>query len=118
MFGLYIKQPDDAFCEFYKTNLSPLLTQIEVPSVSPKRDAMCKRAHKKTQKKADVMIKNARKSYDNDKPFGVGVVVHVPLKDMDRTKVDSGNLLGVIVKVDKSRSMACVAVKSGLLKTW
>jgi hypothetical protein len=118
LFGLYIKQPDEAFCEYYETNLSPLLTQIEEPSISPKRDAMRKHAHEKTQKKTDVMIKNARKSYDNDKSFDAGVVVHVPLKDMDRTKVDSGNLMGVIVKVDKSRSMARVAVKSGLLKTW
>ena len=45
-------------------------------------------------------------------------MVHVPLKDMDRTKVDSCNLTGVIVKVDKSHSMACVGVKGGLLKTW
>ena len=64
LFGLYMKQPDEAFCK--KTNLSPLLTQIEVPSVSPKRDAMRKRAHEETQKNADVMIKNSRKSYDND----------------------------------------------------
>jgi hypothetical protein len=48
----------------------------------------------------------------------VGEVVHVPLKDMDKAKVDTGNLTGVIVQVDKGRSQARVAVKSGLLKSW
>ncbi len=32
--------------------------------------------------------------------------------------LDTGNLTGVIVQVDKSSSQARVAVKSGLLKTW
>ncbi len=32
--------------------------------------------------------------------------------------MDSGNLTGVIVKVDKTRSQAHVAVKCGLLKSW
>jgi hypothetical protein len=45
-------------------------------------------------------------------------MVHVALKDEDKTKVDLGNLTGVIVKVDKSHSIACVTVKSGLLKSW
>ena len=45
-------------------------------------------------------------------------MIHVPLKDVDRTKVDLGNLLGIIVKVDKTRSQARVAVKGGLLKSW
>jgi len=48
----------------------------------------------------------------------IGEVVHVPLKDMDKAKVDTGNLTGVIVQVDKGRSQARVAVKSGLLKSW
>ena len=45
-------------------------------------------------------------------------MIHVPLKDVDRTKVDLGNLLGIIVKVDKTKSQARVAVKGGLLKSW
>ena len=47
-----------------------------------------------------------------------GEVVHVPLKDMDKAKVDTGNLTGVIVQVDKTRSQSRVAVKTGLLKCW
>ena len=116
IFGIYIKQPDEAFCEYYETNLTP--PPMEVHTVSPKRDSLRKRAAEKMQKAADAMQKTARKSYGEDKPFDVGVVVHVPLKDVDRAKVDSGNLMGVIVKVDKSRSMARVAVKSGILKAW
>jgi hypothetical protein len=54
----------------------------------------------------------------NAKPFDVGTLVHVPLNDVNRTKVDSGNLVGIIVKVDKTRSQAHVAVKGGLLKSW
>ena len=37
---------------------------------------------------------------------------------MDKAKVDPGTLTGVIVQVDKGRSQARVAVKSGLLKSW
>ena len=77
-----------------------------------------KRAAEKMQKSALAMIKTARKSYGNDKPFDVGTVVHVPLNDVDRTKVDSGNLIGIIVKVDKTKSQARVAVQGGLLKSW
>ena len=45
-------------------------------------------------------------------------MVHVPLKDIDKAKVDTGNLTGVIVQVDKGRSQARVAVKSGVLRSW
>ncbi len=43
----------------------------------------------------------------------VGEVVHVPRKDVDKAKVDTGNLTGVIVQVDKSHSHARVAVNLG-----
>ena len=91
---------------------------VEELSVSPRRAESRKRAAEKMQKSALAMIKTARKSYGNDKPFDVGTVIHVSLKDVDRTKVDSGNLLGIIVKVDKTKSQARVAVKGGLLKSW
>jgi hypothetical protein len=48
----------------------------------------------------------------------VGEIVHVPLKDMDRSKTDPASLTGVIVKVNNGKSSARVAVKSGLLKDW
>ncbi len=49
LFGIYIKQPDDAFCEYYQTLVT---TSSDGGSqnkestffVSPYRDALCKRA--------------------------------------------------------------------------
>ena len=38
-----------------------------------------------------------------------------PLNDVDRTKVDSGNLVGVIVDMNDDKSVAKVATKHGLL---
>ena len=119
-FGFNIKHPDEAFCEYYE-NMKRINSQIvdeEFSDVSPRRAESRKRAAEKMQKSALAMIKTARKSIGNDKPFDVRTVVHVPLKDVDRTKVDSGNLIGIIVKVDKARSQARVAVKGGLLKSW
>ena len=119
IFGIFIKHPDENFCKYYE-DMKVINSQItdEEFSVSPRRAESRKRAAEKMQKSALTMIKTARKSYGNDKPFDVGTVVHVPLKDVDRTKVDSGNLIGIIVKVDKSRSQARVAVQGGLLKSW
>lgn len=118
-FGIYVKHPDEAFCVYYD-NMKLINSQIEVEEhfVSPGRAESRKRAAEKMQNKALTMIKTARKSNGNDMPFDVGTVVHVPLNDVDRTKVDSGNLLGIIVKVDKTRSQARVAVRDGLLKSW
>jgi hypothetical protein len=48
----------------------------------------------------------------------VGEIVNIPLKDMDRSKTDPASLTGVIVKVNKGKSSAHVAVKSGSLKDW
>ena len=119
IFGIFIKHPDENFCKYYE-NMKVINSQItdEEFSVSPRRAESRKRAAEKMQKSALTMIKTARKSYGNDKPVDVGTVVHIPLKDVDRTKVDSGNLIGIIVKVDKSRSQARVAVQGGLLKSW
>jgi len=64
------------------------------------------------------MKKIAQKKSGDDKIYEVGEVVHVALKNEDKAKVDLGNLTGLIVKVDKTRSQAHVAVKSGLLKSW
>ena len=61
------------------------------------------------------MKKRVLERVGEDKVCEVGEVVHVPLKDVDKAKVDTGNLTGVIVQVYKSRSQARVAVKSGLL---
>ncbi len=44
-----------------------------------------------------------------------GDVVLVPLDDVDRTKVDGGNLCGVVVSTNKLHSTCRVTVKQGLL---
>jgi phosphopantothenate synthetase len=44
-----------------------------------------------------------------------GDVVLMPLDDVDRTKVDGGNLIGVVVSTDKLNSTCRVAAKQGLL---
>ncbi len=44
-----------------------------------------------------------------------GDVVLVPLDDVDRTKVDGGNLCGVVVSVNKLNLSCRVAVAQGLL---
>ncbi len=67
------------------------------------------------EKFAESMKKSAQKISGDDKICEVGEVVLVALKNEDKANVDSGNLTGVIVKVDKSRSQARVAVKLGLL---
>ncbi len=64
------------------------------------------------------MKKKALEKYGDEKVCEVGEVVHVRLKNEDKAKVDSGYLTGVIVKVNKSRSQARVAVNCGLLKSW
>ena len=79
---------------------------------------LCKRAHEKMSKAALTMKKCVLERVGEDKACVVGKVVHVPLKDMDEVKVDSHNLMGVSVQVDKACSQARVAVKSGMLKGW
>jgi hypothetical protein len=39
----------------------------------------------------------------------------VPLDDVDHTKVDSGNLCGIVVSINKLNSSCRVAVAQGLL---
>jgi hypothetical protein len=130
LFSIYIKQPDDAFsvCEYYQT----LVTTSSAGGsqnkesaflesaffVFPHRDALRKQAGDHMEKSAISMKKIAQKKSGDDKIYEVGEVVHVALKNEDKAKVDSGNLTGLIVKVDKTRSQAHVAVKSGLLKSW
>ena len=47
--------------------------------------------------------------------FSKGEMCLVLLHDVDRTKVDSGNLVGVIVDINPDKSVAKVATKHGVL---
>ncbi len=86
--------------------------------VLPIHDALRKRAGDHMEKYAESMKKSAHKRSGADKICEVGEVVHVALKNEDKAKMDSGNLTGVIVKVNKRHCQAHVAVKAGLLKSW
>lgn len=115
MIGMYIKHADKEFCDYFKglDNLEKeaLKSQDDSNEVTPRRGAMRKRAHENLSKAATAMKKRVLDRVGEDKVCEVGEVVHVPLKDMDKAKVDTGNLTGVIVQVDKARSQARVAVK-------
>ena len=118
--GTYIKHADKAFCAYFKSldNCEKQAAHDDSNEVTPRRGALRKRAHEKLSKSALSMKKRVLDRVGEDKVCEVGEVVHVPLKDMDKAKVDTGNLTGVIVQVDKARSQARVAVKSGMLKSW
>jgi hypothetical protein len=125
MVGMYIKHPDKSFCDYFQSlhegtkSIVQDDNEKDTPEkVTPRRSALRKRAHEQMSKAATSMKKNVMKRVGEDKVCEIGEVVHVPLKDMDKAKVDTGNLTGVIVQVDKGRSQARVAVKSGLLKSW
>jgi len=122
MVGMYIKHPDQSFCDYFQS-LTDMERRADAVNdaeneVTPRRRELRKRAHGSMAKAAASMKKRVLDRVGEDKICEVGEVVHVPLKDMDKTKVDTGNLTGVIVQVDKSRSQARVAVKTGLLKSW
>ena len=97
---------------------SPRHSQSNGGVERPYRDALRNRAGDHMEKFAESMKKSAQKRSGGEKICEVGEVVHVALKNEDKAKVDSGNLTGVIEKVDKTRSQARVAVKLGLLKSW
>ena len=129
MVGMYIKHPDKEFCEYYQSLLSAVHTATaaheddkeeheNICKVTTRHGEMRKRAHEKMTKAVVSMKKNVMKRVGNEKICEVGEVVHVPLKDIDNAKVDTGNLTGVIVQVDKAHSQARVAVKGGMLKPW
>ncbi len=64
--------------------------------------------------KADHVKTKALKSSPN-LSSKLGDIVLVPLDDVDRTKVDSASLVGVIVSINKDKSTCRVAVKNELL---
>jgi hypothetical protein len=87
---------------------------IEKQDVSPKRASLCAKATSNVQKKAEAVTKKAlTKSLTFT--LKLGNIVLVLLNEVDRMKVDGGNLAGVIVSINKDKSTCRVAVKQGLL---
>ncbi len=120
MVGMYICHPEPSFVSSFQGRKKDKLRK-DSPNdkgVTPRYKGSQKRAHEKLQKAATLVKKQLIDSVGDDKICVVGEVVHVPLKEMDKAKVDAGNLTRVIVKVDKNKSMVWVAVKTGLLKNW
>jgi hypothetical protein len=68
------------------------------------------------------METSAKKVYNRVKSKSgnvkLGDVVHIPLIQQDRAKIASGNLTGVVVKINDHYGMCQVAVKSGVLRPW
>ncbi len=86
--------------------------------VSPKRALARNSAHEYMKKLAKKRNGALERRGQKEMICMVGEIVHIPLKDMDRSKTDPACLTGVIVKVNNGKSSARVAVKSGLLKDW
>ena len=78
----------------------------ESVEVSPRHAELRRKASANLEKAAHSVIKCTKKHVGEDCVCEISEVVHVRLKDEDKAKVDSGNLTGVIVAIDKSRSQA------------
>ena len=87
----------------------------EKHDVSPRRASLREKATSNMLKKADSVKKTAMAKSPTSAII-LGDVVLVPLDEVDRTKVDGGSLVGVVVSVNKDKSTCHVAVKRGVLK--
>ncbi len=91
------------------------MIELEEVEVSPNRKIARHIATSNVHKKADKVRAIALKKSPTA-TFKKGDVCLVPLDDVDKTKVDSGNLVGVIVDMNDYKSVAKVATKHGLLQ--
>ena len=114
--GMYIKHADTDICYSFKSLCLVVKSESTSTEVTPRCGELRRKAHEQLSKAVSSMEKSVVKRVGKNKVCTVGEVVHVPLRIMDKAKVDTGNLTRVIVQVDKSRSQARVAVQSGLLK--
>ena len=114
--SMYCKYPNKEFLDAYLEDLQDAMNDIETHEVSPRGHNLCKKAAENVQKKAD-SVKNTVLKKSPSLVFKLGDVVLVPLDDVDCTKVDGANILGVIVTMNKLHSTCRVAVEQGVLKT-
>ena len=92
-----------------------MMNDTETHDVSPYRQILRKKAAENVQKKADSVKATVLKKSPS-LVFKLGDVVLIPLDDVDRTKVDGANLVGVVVLMSKLKSTCRVAVKHEVLK--
>ena len=113
--GMYFKTPSDEYVQSFIMSCEEVQQETENHKVSPRRALLRDKATANTLKKANAVTKNAIKKSPTSK-ITLGDVVLVPLDGVDRTKVDGGSLVGVIVSINKDKSTCRVAVKRGVLK--
>lgn len=90
---------------------------------TPRRQAMRQIAHQKMLRAAGQMQARAQRKDGFGEVLPVGTVVSIPISDVDRAKVDSHTIVGVIVDAQRFGSKRNemkyrVATAAGLLKTW
>ena len=110
----YCKYPSKAFVESYRMEVQTTAEDIEALDESPTRHNLRNKAAENMTKLALATKSNILKK-SPELVIKTGDVVLVPLDDVDRTKVDGGNLCGVVVSTNKQNSTCRVAVKQGLL---
>jgi hypothetical protein len=120
IWGTFMKFPDDEFIDYCKDH--SLFVDGEFnrfdgddSMVSPRRRQMRKTAAKNMDRSSKKVIKRLKHKAGN---VHVGDVVHIPLVQQDRCKVDAHNLTGVVVNINESFGVCQVAVKSGVLRPW
>ena len=81
--------------------------------LSPRRKKQRHEASLDMRKQSGVMEARAKKADGGN--YNIGDVVKIPLVDVDRTKVDSAHIIGVVVEVSK-HGLYRVAFKNGVLQ--
>jgi translation initiation factor IF-1 len=111
---MYYKYPSTMFVDSFCARLEMVAEETEAHAVSPRRHDLRNRAAENMAKTAG-SIRSKLLAKSPKLLIKKGDVVLVPLDDIDRTKVDGGNLSGVVVSVNKLNSSCRVAVAQGLL---
>ena len=120
MWGSFIKYPNVEFLEHCKTNhlfcdgANNRLDGIE-HEVSPRRAATRRQAAKMMDRSARKVMRRVKSKQALIK---LGDVVHVPLVQQDRAKVDAPNLTAVVVNINNHFGVCQLAVKMGILRPW
>jgi len=113
--GMYLKSASDEYVRTLVAALQDIQYENEKNDVSPRRASLRDRATANVKKRAEKVQKKAL-TQSPTSAVKLGDVVLVPLDGVDRTKVDGGNLVGVIVSINKDKSTCRVAVKRGVLR--
>ncbi len=111
---LYYKYPDKKLVASFVVDAELAQFDVEALDFSPRHLSLCSKATKNVTNMAEhVEIKTLKKFSTTS--FKLRDVVLVSLDNADHTKVDTANLLGVIVSINKANSTCQVVVKNGLL---